>query len=198
MRVRCPLPLVLNHSTTSLSRRRWTEVFPPGITTRALLQKSTPRDSASGASGLVLSSPRSRMALIWSEERRTVVDLSFISARFLGTDDADQIFATPGEHDPIHVHINSTERNPTDLSIIFPVVDRSSLSLAKIAAPVRNETRCLRRLARAFSLSHSNRSSTSARCPFRLIIHNCVHERHEPGKLILEHQPVGYRDRLVS
>jgi hypothetical protein len=56
---------------------------------RAVLQNSAPRDSASGASGMVLSSPRSRMALIWLRECRTMVDLSFISARFLGTDDAN-------------------------------------------------------------------------------------------------------------
>ena len=40
MRVRCPFPFALNHSTTSLSRRRWTEVLPPGMT-RLFSNKST-------------------------------------------------------------------------------------------------------------------------------------------------------------
>jgi hypothetical protein len=49
--------------------------------------------------GLVLSSPRSRMALTWLRECRTMVDFSFISARFPGADDADKVFAPPGERD---------------------------------------------------------------------------------------------------
>src|SRR5665213_1814109 len=95
MRVRCPFPLALNHFTTSVSRRRCTEVFSPGITTRARFQNSAPRDSASGASGLVLSSPRSRIVLIWLRERRTMVDFSFIPARFLGADNPYEVLAAP-------------------------------------------------------------------------------------------------------
>jgi hypothetical protein len=61
--------------------------------TWALLQNAAPSDSASGASGLVVSSPRSRMALISLSECLSMVDLSFISARFLGADDVDEALA---------------------------------------------------------------------------------------------------------
>lgn len=84
MRVRCPLPCARNHSTTSLSRRRWTEVFPQGTTTRADFQNSAPSDSASGAALLVRSSPRARRAPISLGECLTIVDFPFILNRFLG------------------------------------------------------------------------------------------------------------------
>jgi hypothetical protein len=163
MRVRCPFPLALNHSTTSLSRRRWTEVFPAGMTTRAFFQKSASRDSASGASRLVLSSPRSRM-----------VDFSFISARFLGADDADKVFSPPGEDDSIHFRVGPAERDEANLSIVFPVVNPLQNLVAKISAAVRNETWCLLKLVLAFSSSHSNSSSTHR--PVLNIIHKCVHD----------------------
>ena len=40
-----------------------------------------------------------------------MVDFSFISARFLGADDADEVFTTPGEHHPIHICLDPAERN---------------------------------------------------------------------------------------
>jgi hypothetical protein len=52
-----------------------------------------------------------------------MVDFSFISARFLGTDDADEVFAPPYEHNPIHLCIDPAERNQANLSVLFPVVD---------------------------------------------------------------------------
>src|SRR5271156_5053822 len=110
------------------------------MTTRALFQKSAPRDSPSGASGLVLSSPRSRMALIRLRECRTMVDFFFISARFLGADDVDEVFAPPGEHHPIHLCIDPAERNKANLSVVFPLVDPLHDFVGKISAAVRNET----------------------------------------------------------
>jgi hypothetical protein len=52
-----------------------------------------------------------------------MVDFSFISARFLGADDADEIFAAPSENHPVHFCIDPAERNKTNLSVVFPVVD---------------------------------------------------------------------------
>jgi hypothetical protein len=52
-----------------------------------------------------------------------MVDFSFISARFLGTDDADKVFASPGEHHPGHVCIDPAERNEANLRIVFAVVE---------------------------------------------------------------------------
>jgi hypothetical protein len=63
------------------------------------------------------------MVLTWLRECRTIVDFSFISARFLGAYDADEAFAAPSEHNPKHVCINPTESNEANLPIVFPVVD---------------------------------------------------------------------------
>ena len=52
-----------------------------------------------------------------------MVDLSFISARFLGTDHADKGFASPGEDDPVDLGINPAEGNEANLAVVFPVVD---------------------------------------------------------------------------
>src|SRR5205823_14155678 len=64
----------LNQSRTSASRRMLIAFFAPGITTFASFQKSWPRDSPSGASASVWSSPRFRFALISSREYRAIVD----------------------------------------------------------------------------------------------------------------------------
>ena len=89
-----------------------------------------------------------------------MVDFSFISARFLGADDADEVFATPGVHDPIDLCIDPAECNKANLSVVFAVIDPLHDLVGKISAAVRNETRCLAKLALAFSSSHSNSSST--------------------------------------
>lgn len=52
-----------------------------------------------------------------------MVDFSFISARFLGADDADEIFAAPGEYDSVYLRIDRAEGNRANLSVVFPVVD---------------------------------------------------------------------------
>ena len=57
-----------------------------------------------------------------------MVDFPFISARFLGADDADEIFAAPGENDPVHFCIDSAERDKTNLSVVLPVVRSASVS----------------------------------------------------------------------
>jgi len=52
-----------------------------------------------------------------------MVDFSFISARFLGADDADKVLTTPGEHDAVDLCFDSAESNKANLSVVFPVVD---------------------------------------------------------------------------
>src|ERR1700723_3448437 len=93
------------------------------MTTWAVLQKSAPRDSASGASGLVSSLPCSRMALTWLRKCRTTVDFCFIPARFLGADDAAEVFASFGEQPLIHLSIDPTEPSKANLPGLFVVVD---------------------------------------------------------------------------
>src|ERR1017187_6735409 len=123
MWVKCPLPRDLNHSTTSLSSRKCTEVFPGGTTTRADFQNSAPRDSASGASGSVLSSPPSRMARISLRECLTIVDFLLIFTRSLGAYDADKALTAPGEDDAVDFNADTAQCNPSNLAVIFPIVD---------------------------------------------------------------------------
>jgi hypothetical protein len=52
-----------------------------------------------------------------------MVDLSFIFARSLCADDPHHIFVTPRVDDPINLRIVSAQRNPSNLGVIFPVVD---------------------------------------------------------------------------
>src|SRR5258708_4316909 len=73
MRVRCPSPCLLNHSNTSLSTRRCTDVFPGGMTTRARFQKSSPPGAASGESARVLLAPRESFLLTALSEYLTIV-----------------------------------------------------------------------------------------------------------------------------
>jgi len=123
MRVRWPLPRALNHSTTSLSRRRWTEVLPLGMTTRADFQKSAPRDSPRGALRRVLSAPRSRRASTSLREYLAIVDFFFIFARSLGADDADKVFGTPRVDDTVHLNIDAAQCDPADFAVVFAIVD---------------------------------------------------------------------------
>ena len=52
-----------------------------------------------------------------------MVDLSFISTRFLGADNADKAFAPPCEHDPIDICIDPAKGNEANLSVVLAVVD---------------------------------------------------------------------------
>jgi len=102
MRVRWPAPCLLNHSNTSLSMRRCTEVLPLGMTTRARFQKSSPTAGASGALARVLLAPRAAFLLSALSEYLTVVFFCVITVCFPCADDADDVFATPGVDDLQH------------------------------------------------------------------------------------------------
>ena len=52
-----------------------------------------------------------------------MVDVSFISARFLGADDANESVTAPGVHHAENFRIRSAESNPANLAIVLPVVD---------------------------------------------------------------------------
>jgi len=52
-----------------------------------------------------------------------MVDFSFISARFLGADDANEVFAPPGEHDPVNLRVCPAQGNEANLSVVFTIVD---------------------------------------------------------------------------
>jgi len=123
MRVRWPLPCALNHSTTSLSRRRCTEVFPVGMTTRADFQNSGPRESASGASARVGSSPRSRRPWISLRECLTIVDFSLNFTRSLGADYPDQALSAPGVDNSEDFGFDAAQRNPADFPVVLTIVD---------------------------------------------------------------------------
>lgn len=52
-----------------------------------------------------------------------MVDFVFISARFLGTDYADEVFAPPSEYHSINLCIDPAEGYKANFSAVFPVVD---------------------------------------------------------------------------
>ncbi len=52
-----------------------------------------------------------------------MVDFSFISARFLGADDADKVLAAPCKRDAIDLCVSSAERKKTNLSVVRAIVD---------------------------------------------------------------------------
>ncbi len=52
-----------------------------------------------------------------------MVGFSFISARFLGVNNADEVLAPPCEDDSIDISVDATKSNETGFSVILPVVD---------------------------------------------------------------------------
>jgi len=52
-----------------------------------------------------------------------MVDVSFISARFLGANDADEPVAAPGVHHAKNFRLRSSESNPANFAIVLSVVD---------------------------------------------------------------------------
>src|ERR1700683_66167 len=96
IRVRWPSPCFLNHSNTSLSTRKCTDVFPGGMTTRARFQKSAPKGDASGALARVLLAPREIFLLIALREYLAVVSFCVISISLSCADNAHNVFAPPG------------------------------------------------------------------------------------------------------
>src|SRR5229473_4670822 len=123
MRVRCPSPCLLNHSNTSLSTRRWTDVFPGGMTTRARFQKSSPTGAASGESARVLLAPRESFLLTALSEYLTVVFFCVTPVCPPCADDADYVFAAPGVDDAQHRLTRQPKRDPSQLSVIRTIVN---------------------------------------------------------------------------
>src|SRR5580658_1870183 len=95
MRVRWPSPCSLNHSNTSLSTRRWTDVLPGGIRIRARFQKPLPRGGASGAVARVLLAPRETFLLIVLSEYLTVVFFCVTAVCPPCADNADNVLVPP-------------------------------------------------------------------------------------------------------
>ena len=52
-----------------------------------------------------------------------MVDVLFISARFLGTDDADEPVTASGVDHAEDFRLRSAESNPADFTIVLPVVN---------------------------------------------------------------------------
>jgi len=52
-----------------------------------------------------------------------MVDVSFISARFLDADDANESVTAPGVHHTEDFRIRSAESNPANLAVVLPVID---------------------------------------------------------------------------
>jgi hypothetical protein len=63
-----------------------------------------------------------------------MVDFSFISARFLGADDADEVIAAPGEDNAVDLRIGSAQRRVPQVSILRPGIatNRRSFDFAAL------------------------------------------------------------------
>jgi len=105
-----------------------------------------------------------------------MVDFSFIPARFLGTDDADEVFAPPGEHNPIHLCVDPAESNKANLSVVFPVVDSLHNLVGKDFGS-RQERDAVGRGWLWLSLRPTRILVPRVR-PLLEIIHKCVHVNH--------------------
>src|SRR5215469_16544890 len=82
MRLRWPRPCALNHSSTSVSTRKWIEDLLGGMTTRAFSQKSSSSSNV-GASGLVLVSPRALISFNSAREYLLVSSSAFAIFTYL-------------------------------------------------------------------------------------------------------------------
>jgi len=47
----------------------------------------------------------------------------FLFARFLGADNANELFAASGEDDSEHLDANPAQSDPAKLAVILPIVD---------------------------------------------------------------------------
>ncbi len=88
-----------------------------------------------------------------------MVEFSFISARFLNADDANEAFATPSEHNSINLHLDPTKSDKADLSIVFSVVDPLQSIVCKDLGGGQKRDAVLGGLILALSSSHSNSTS---------------------------------------
>jgi hypothetical protein len=55
----------------------------------------------------------------------------FLFARFLGADDANELFAAPGEDDSENLHANPAQSDPAKFAVIFPASPCAPISRSK-------------------------------------------------------------------
>ena len=115
-----------------------------------------------------------------------MVDFSFISARFLGADDADEIFAAPGENDPVHFCIDRAERDKTNLSVVFPVVDPLQYLVGKNFGSGQERDAMFGEVGSGFFFVPLEFQFPASH--HLNIIHKCVHAKHSTFPRIPGHE----------
>src|SRR6266852_5944320 len=123
MCVRCPSPCFLNHSKTSLSTRRCTEVLPGGTTTRARFQNLESSLGPSGALVLVLSLPCAICFLISLNLYLTVVGFLVMLVGLPCADDVNGPVVRSGVNDSVNGSLNAPESHVTKLAVILTIID---------------------------------------------------------------------------
>jgi hypothetical protein len=107
-----------------------------------------------------------------------MVDLSFISllaARFLGTDDADEVFALPAEHNSIHLCIDSN-RAQSSLAVVFPVVDPSHDFVGKDFSSGQKRDALFGKVGSGFLFRSPRNPDRYVTRPLNSIIHKRAHD----------------------
>jgi hypothetical protein len=107
-----------------------------------------------------------------------MVDLSFISllaARFLGTDDADEVFALPGEHNSIHLCIDPY-RAQSSLAVVFPVVDPSHDFVGKDFGSGQKRDALFGKVGSGFFFRSPRNPDRCITRPLTSIIHKRAHD----------------------
>ena len=105
-----------------------------------------------------------------------MVDFSFISARFLGADDADKTFAPPSEDHPVHLRVGPAQSDEANLSVIFPVVDSLQNLVGKDFRGGQERNLMFIQVDFGFLLVPLELQFQASPRRFN-IIHKCVHER---------------------
>src|SRR5258707_11125505 len=123
MRVRCPSPCFLNHSKTSLSTRRCTDVLPGGTTTRARFQNLESSFGPSGASARVSSLPCAICCLISVSVYLTVVGFLVMLIGLPCAHDVNRSVVRSGVNNSAHGGLNVPERDVPKLAVILTIID---------------------------------------------------------------------------
>jgi hypothetical protein len=171
IRDKCPLPCPRNHSSTSLSTRRCTDVFPAGgITTRASRQNSA-STACTGASARVPLPRTARREDNSSSEYRRVSPSSVIIHSPCADDPPDR--SAPCINDKEEIALDGAKRPKPPLAISLAAIlrlhDRTS----------ENQRRILK-----VDAMHSEVASTLCLVPFkvqRLCTHLCTRSSQIPG-----------------
>jgi hypothetical protein len=138
-----------------------------------------------------------------------MVDLSFISllaARFLSTDDADEVFALPAEHSSIHLSVDPY-RAQSSPAVGFPVVNPSHDFVGKYFGSGQKQDALFGKIGSGSFFRSPRNPDRSISRPLNLIIHKRARDHQfsstseGPGAILrrsLEPDPKGSPPRPLE